>query len=294
MKIEEVIIIGAGPSGIAAAIQLKRYGIDPLIFEKERIGGLLVNANLVENYPGFPEGIKGPVLVNHLSEHLATVDGRVYVEKVTELDHDGTRFIVRTEKKTYQSCYTIVASGTIPSSPHISIPGNCEARVFHEVYPIMESSGKRIIIIGAGDAAFDYALNVSSKNKVTILSRSNRVKCLSLLYQRVRDSHNISYLENTRVERIASKDAGLHVTIRRDAGLSMLDADYLVFAIGREPSLQFLSERLQKRMATLQEEGLLYLIGDVRNGIYRQASIAVGDGIKAAMQIARILPEKPE
>jgi len=85
VNIKDVVIIGAGPAGISAAIQLKRYGIEPTLLEKEEIGGLLKNANLVENYPGFPNGVPGPELVKLFKKQLENAQIKVHFEKVLKL-----------------------------------------------------------------------------------------------------------------------------------------------------------------------------------------------------------------
>ena len=106
MKTENVAIIGAGPAGIAAGIQLKRYGIIPVIFEKDKPGGLLRNANLVENYPGFPDGISGLELANLFVMQLNKESLNIIIETVKSLDFNNESFIIETSKKAY--CFQIV------------------------------------------------------------------------------------------------------------------------------------------------------------------------------------------
>src|SRR5512135_1962256 len=109
MKAEEVIIIGAGPAGIATAIQLKRYGIHPLFFERSEVGGLLLNANLVENYPGFPEGIGGVELVKRFVGQAQSLNIEVAHENVLTLDYDRGLFQARVAQKTYVSRVAVIA-----------------------------------------------------------------------------------------------------------------------------------------------------------------------------------------
>src|SRR4030067_2642076 len=110
MDIEDVIIIGGGPAGIAAAIQLKRYGLAPLIFEREALGGLLRNANLVENYPGFPGGISGMKLVGLLEQQARAFGLRVTYAEVARLDLVAGLFQIETSPDHYAARLVVVAS----------------------------------------------------------------------------------------------------------------------------------------------------------------------------------------
>lgn len=288
MEIKDVVIIGAGPAGLAAATQLRRYGIEPVLLEKKEIGGLLRNANLVENYPGFPEGISGVELVKFFKKQIENAGIKVFFEEVLELDYKNETFFVSTNKRTMTFCYAIVASGTKPRRLSLlETSTDSEDHIFYEVLSLAQAANEKIAIIGAGDAAFDYALNLSKKNQVTILNRTNRTKCLPLLMDRAMRSEKISYLENIQVEKIKSDNDGMTLICSKAEGKYELHVDYLVVAIGREPCLDFLSENLQTNLERPKDLKLLYMIGDVNNDIYRQTAISVGDGIKAAMEIYR-------
>jgi len=284
----KIAIIGAGPAGIAAAIQLKRYGLTPMIFEGGDVGGLLKNARLVENYPGFPKGITGPGLVTKLKQHLKRTGFEVVNEKVTELDYSESRFRIYAGL-IFSAEIVIIASGTRPRMPDKPIINEqVRDRVFSEVDPIRNIADKRVIIIGAGDAAFDYALNLAGKNEVIILNRSSRIKALHILQEETAQSPNIKYFEDTSVRKInESGDGCVTVTSEREKRTIEMEADYVIFAVGREPALSFVTDNLKKQMLELQDDRKLYLIGDVKNGIYRQAAIAAGDGVRAAMEIYR-------
>jgi thioredoxin reductase len=288
----EVAIVGAGPAGIAAAVQLKRSGIEPFLLERERVGGLLLNANLVENYPGFPQGISGEELARLFAEQLKNVGVKVHFEEVLRLDYDGSAFIIETTKRKIAVKIAVLASGTRPKEfADCEIPEEAKERIFYEVYPLREVRGRRFAIVGAGDAAFDYALNLARGNDVHILNRSLQVQCLPLLWKRAMAAPRIDYHENTVITKIVGSKGGLLLELATAGERWTLEADYVIFAIGRVPRLDYLSEGLRERSARLQEEGSLYLIGDVRRGIYRQTAIAVGDGIEAAMRIYRRLKE---
>jgi len=286
MKREAVSIIGAGPAGIAAAIQLKRGGVAPLVVEKERVGGLLKNAHRVENYPGFPDGIAGIDLVSLLERQLAGHGIEVLFEEVINVELDGRAFCVATTQRRLISSIVVVASGTKPrKSSDVAIGSGAEERIFYEMYPLRDVVGKKIAIIGAGDAAFDYALNMGRHNDILILGRSEKSRCLPLLRERAEQSPRITILNETIVRRIAIGREGLQIECVSRERQTCHHVDFLVFAIGREPKLDFLSETVRKQRRGLEESGLLYQIGDVHNGLFRQTAIAVGDGIKAAMRI---------
>ncbi len=287
MDIENVIIIGGGPAGIAAAIQLKRYGLDPLIFEREAIGGLLRNANLVENYPGFPGGVSGIKLVGLLEQQARDFALRLTYAEVVRLGRSAAAFQVETNQGVYFSHFVVVASGTRPRPlPDPDIPGRVRSQVYYEVYPLLDQTDQEIVILGAGDAAFDYALNLAHKNRVTILNRGEAIKCLPLLWERVQQDRKISYFNNITISQImADRHDELRLECSHPAGPRSFYANYLVVAYGREPQLDFLSAQVVETSQELESKGLLYYIGDVKNGPFRQTAIAVGDGILAAMQI---------
>jgi len=254
-----VAIIGSGPAGIACAIQLRRHGITPVIFEKNEIGGLLRNANFVENYPGYADGITGKELITKFNNHLKKLNISPIFEEVIKVNFTNEIFNIKTDNSTYTSKYLVIASGTVPKK--LNIEAN---NVFYEICELYKHNltHKKIVIIGSGDAAFDYALNIAENTdarEVVILNRSIKTKCLPLLKQRALENKKINYLENTELN-------------------ENMEYDYILGAIGREPNDKIL------RFAQNDVKNLFY-IGDVKNGHFRQTTIAVGDGIKAAMEI---------
>ncbi|MDO9549292.1 MAG: NAD(P)/FAD-dependent oxidoreductase [Candidatus Marinimicrobia bacterium] len=285
----EVIIIGAGPAGISAALQLKRYDIPALLVEKDRIGGLLLNARLVENYPGFPDGIGGPQLVDLFKRQLEKHSISVMKAEITVLECKNDFFIVPFGNQRFSARYLVIATGTKPRKPdeEIHIPPELHARIYSEVYRLIGLKNKRILIIGAGDAAFDYALNLAAQNRVTICNRGIVIKALPLLVRQADANGNIDYRENTSISELFSAASGaVGIRCYRNGKIETLKADYLIWAIGREPQLDFLPESLAIINDHAGVKRNMYFIGDVRNSAFRQTAIAVGDGIKAAMVIA--------
>jgi thioredoxin reductase len=293
VKLEEVIIIGAGPAGLATALQLKRYGINPLIFERDQIGGLLHNANLVENYPGFPGGISGPNLVRIFKDHVRVNSLRIKPENVEGLSHHDGVFQVVTSDRSFQSRIVVIATGTKPRIfTDFEIPDDTRELIFYEIYPLLNLKEQRIAIVGAGDAAFDYALNLGKRNDALVLNRGEEISCLPLLWERAKDIPSITYLPNISISRLESNPGhGMLLECSTPGGPKSIQVDILIGAIGRDAQLDFISGQFSKKAIQLVSHGDLYYIGDVANGLYRQTAIAVGDGILAAMKIYRRLEE---
>ena len=293
MKLIEIAIIGAGPAGIAAAIQCHRQGIDFILFEQALVGGLLNNAHLVENYPGFPAGIAGRFLIDKFSRQLSNLAVPVINEQVTQIDFRNNAFSIMTDSETRQAQYLILATGTKPVTTELSILQSLNGRVLYEIIEIIKVTGQQIVIIGAGDAAFDYALNLGQRNHVIILNRSDQIKCLSLLEKRANANDNIKYLENISVIGAEKTPAGqIKIACIQSGDNISIYADYLVFAIGRDPNDACLSPKLRSCQKQMIEKGRLYLAGDIANGRYRQTAIAVADGIRAALQINILLSSR--
>jgi thioredoxin reductase (NADPH) len=288
MKINDVAIIGAGPAGIACAIQLSRYGIVPLLFERDIPGGLLKNASLIENYPGFPGGVNGIKLIEKMTRQLDMAKVPLIRENASLVSYSEDLFRITTDQNNYISQKLVIATGTVPVKwTEFVIPGTIRPKIFYEVYPLKDLKDKVIAIIGAGDAAFDYAIQLVDYNKVMILNRSETVKCLPLLWQRAMADPRISYHDNHVLRQVLEEPSAscLKLLFQTENEMESLLADYIIFATGRRPELSFTDPFIHQHFDELQQDGKLYLIGDVKNGLFRQASIAAGDGIRAAMDI---------
>ena len=286
-----VVVIGAGPAGLSAAMQLIRLGISSLVLERNQIGGLLNNAYWVENYPGFVEGISGPDLVTLFQRQAERLGITVSKEEVLSVDYEDKLFRIGTNKRELQAEILVAATGTKPRKlPQDLFFGNFEGKVYTDVYPLLGEKGSTILITGAGDAALDYALNLAKHNQVVILNRGSQIKGLSLLWDRVQKNSSIEYFPEMGITKVIREDDGrISIMAGTGATKNQFECDYLVTAIGREPELGFAAGKFIKQMDQLQEEKKLFLIGDLHNGSFRQTALAVGDGIRSGMEIGQIL-----
>lgn len=281
MKVD-VAIIGAGPAGAVAAIQLKRAGKKVALFERDKIGGLLHSASLIENYAGFPDGISGIELAGKISKQLNRLEVETYGEEVIGVSFSAGSFQIKTDSQRLEVKYLIAASGTKPKKIPIKLPSSCEKLVHSEITNLLQLKDKKTAIVGGGDAAFDYGLNLAEYNKVTLLIRS-KPSCLPLLYNRARKNNSIDIIYGVDLVGIEERNNTLDLRLKKDNESQKFNADHLLFAIGREPNIDFLKSLTD--IDKLTKEKRLFLAGDVKNGLFRQISIAVGDGVRTAMEI---------
>ncbi|MFP4528908.1 MAG: NAD(P)/FAD-dependent oxidoreductase [Candidatus Kapaibacterium sp.] len=277
-----IAIIGAGPAGIAAAIQLQRAGADYAAFEGASIGGLIRNANLIENYPGFPAGTSGRRFAQLLENHADNLGLNIIYKEIKKVKFQKNEFELVTDKNSCFSDYLIVASGTQPIKDHgITIDPDCTGRVFYEVADLPEIGDCDVCIIGSGDAAYDYALGLAKNNSVKILMRSERPKCLPLLYKRALRTESISVLNRITARSTTTRGEKILLNCSKGSNFVGFDCDYLLIAIGRRPRMDF----LEIDTIELNNNKRFILAGDVHRGKYRQTAIAAGDGLRAAMEI---------
>ncbi len=294
-----VAIIGAGPAGIAAGIFLKRAGLSPLLLEKAVAGGLLRSANLVENYPGFPEGISGRNLVRRFASQMRRMGIEITRAEVNRASMSKGAFAIQTDSTTYRAESLIIATGTRPRDVKLrgarALGGT---RFFTELtdVPVSLRKGKRAVVLGGGDAAFDYAIDLrESGDEVTILSRSEP-RCLPLLRERARKAGARLRIgcEVTSASPIP-KDGGVVCEIV-GGPTEKVSADFILMACGRTPNIEFLDPSLRRIVAKGHPPRTsipgLFLAGDVARGDHRQTGIAVGDGVRAAMMVQEFLMSK--
>lgn len=271
---ETVVVVGAGPAGVAAAVQCIRQGLDVLVVERERVGGLIYYARKVENFPGFV-GLRGHEVCRRLEGMLRDAGVRVIRDEVSCVIPSEGGFTVCLSSGEIGACAVILATGARPRS--LGIPG--------EVHypPWVDYSGKRVAVIGGGDVAFDYALRISELGgEVTLLHRSDP-RAIPPLRREAREA-GIRMVRG-EVERWATRHEGLLLY----AGGVEIPCDLPVVAIGREPHLPEIRGTLgviSSENGKTQIPGL-YVVGEASDLRYRQMGIAVGMGLAAAMDCAR-------
>lgn len=277
------LIVGAGPAGLCAAIQTTRQGLDIIIIERNMPGGQARAANLIENYPGFPDGISGAELMDRLTDQASKHGVTIQRAEVSSIDHDDSGFVVRVGGNEIAARTVIVATGLTPKRLNISGEDEFEGKgIYHYIDPsIIDHDGLEVTIIGSGDAAFDQALNFSRRaSKVTIVMRGDRPACAPLLADRA-SSAGIGIIPNCSVAEFR-KDGGSIVTdILIDQEPNELRSEIISVCIGKENGRNILS-------CGPDEPGLFH-IGDCCRGQHRHIAIATGDGIAAAMKIADYL-----
>lgn len=288
-----VAIIGAGPAGIAAALQLKRFRVTVDLYDKVVSTSLLKNARLVENYLGFQPPRSGKELLqnfyiqknsNKINELRGEIDRLTYEE-------DRGVFALQSGEHSFSADIVVVASGTLPRLHEAVIEGamleDLQDKICYEVLPLQEGCKKKVAIVGAGDAAFDYALSLLDKdNDVTLFNKSTEIKALGLLVDKAKAAAKFCYYDKSVLIKISpghSNNLLLHFD--SNTGQNSDEFDYLLLAIGRYPNKSFYSADLLRREEELMQKKLLYTIGDVSNSHYRQVALATADGIRVAMMI---------
>jgi thioredoxin reductase len=280
-----VAIIGAGPAGTTAAIQLKRSGIPFQLLEKSAVGGLLQEADRVENFPGIARGIAGRALAARLQRQLDAAGINVQTAQVLRLARRGGAFALRARNREWTAAQVILACGTRPLAcgPPLDRPW-LRGRVFDSILPLQGCVRQTIAIIGGGDAACDYALNLARKNRVHIVMRSRTPRALPLLVERCRRHARITIHENSPLTGVRPAPEGDGVILQtRGEEIACLR---VLTAVGRVPALDFLDAELRAVLPRFIASRTIRVIGDAGNGRFRQAAIAAADGMRAAMEMA--------
>lgn len=286
-KVRDAAVIGAGPAGISASIYLKRAGIDVELIEHGEIGGLLRSANLVENYPGFPDGISGTKLVSLFKEQLESVGIRPVRMQVESMEATKNCFKIETDGGPLYAKNVLVATGTRPRELRLEgAEGPAGKRICYDVNALPRKG--RVLIIGGGDAAFDYALNLDAQGREVIIITRSKPQCLRLLLERAK-KERIAVAVGCTPLSVKMGQGRIELTCRSGERTRTFEGDLILVAVGRVPNTEVLDGlperfRVKGRGPETNVRGL-YMIGDVLGGSYRQTGIAVGSGVLAAMMI---------
>ena len=286
-KVRGAAVIGAGPAGISASIYLKRAGIDIVLLEHGEIGGLLRSANLVENYPGFPEGISGLKLVSLFTEQLGSLGIRPVKALVESMEATEGGFKIETDGGPVYAKNVLVGTGTRPKELRLDgSQGPAGKRICYDVNALNRKG--RVLIVGGGDAAFDYALNLNAKGREVIIITRSKPSCLRLLLERAK-KEKIAVAVGCTPLIVRTKQGRIELGCRSGERTRIFEGDLVLVAVGRVPNTEVLYGlpkrfKVNGRGPETNIRGL-YMIGDVLGGSYRQTGIAVGSGVLAAMMI---------
>ncbi|MDF2550211.1 MAG: trxB [Chlamydiales bacterium] len=310
MEKVKVVIIGSGPAGYTAAIYAARANLEPVLFEgffSGVAGGQLMTTTEVENFPGFPEGITGPQLMDQFRRQALRFGTKIFTEDVAEVDLSKGPFLVKSAQRSFLSDSIIVATGA--TAKRLPIPGAGDGEFWQRgvtacavcdgAMPIFR--GKDLYVIGGGDTACEEALFLTKyASHVYLVHRRDRLRASKIMADRLLENSKVTVLWNqevvavegsSSVEQLSLQDVVTREIVKRPAG-------GLFFAIGHEPNVKFLNGQVallengyvQVHPGTCKTsvEGV-FAAGDVQDYTYRQAITAAGSGCMAALELERWL-----
>lgn len=302
-----VVILGSGPAGLTAAIYAARADLKPLVIEGIQPGGQLTITTEVENFPGFPEGIMGPVLMDQLRAQAEKFGTEFITDECSEVNFAARPFTLKVGKKTVSADSLIIATGAtarllgLPSESAlmghgVSACATCDGWFFR---------GKEIVVIGGGDSACEEA-NYLTKfaSKVTLIHRRDELRASKVMRHRLESNPKIEYLWNTVIlDYLGTPEDGLH-GIRVKNLVDGIESDFpckgAFVAIGHQPNTSLFVGKIE-----LDEDGYVvttpgstktnvpgvFAAGDVQDRVYKQAITAAGSGCAAALEAEHFLVE---
>jgi thioredoxin reductase (NADPH) len=302
--VRDVIIIGSGPAGYTAAIYAARAKLSPLVFEGSvTAGGALMNTTDVENFPGFPDGILGPDLMDGLRKQAERFGAELVTDDVVEVDLAATPKVVKTHTDVFYAKAVIIATGSkyrelgVPGEKELSGHGvswcaTCDGFFFRE---------KDIAVVGGGDSALEEATFLTRFGKsVTVIHRRNELRASKIMQERAKANPKIKFLWDSEVVEAVGdqKLTDLRIKNIKTGEEQLLPVGGLFVAIGHDPRSELFAGQLET-----DEEGYLlvegrstktaidgvFACGDVVDHIYRQAVTAAGTGCSAAIDAERWL-----
>lgn len=304
-KIHPLIIIGAGPAGLTAAIYAARANVTPVIIEGPKPGGQLMGTTAVENWPG-SDSILGPNLMMNMINHAKKFETEILSGSVTAVDLSQRPFKLTVDgKQEFQTHSIIIASGATPNK--LGCPGEeqywgkgvstcavCDGAFYKD---------QSVIVVGGGDSSMESASFLQRNNKVTIVHIGYKLTASHAMQQRVLNQPNITILYNSTVTEIlgnGTKITGAVVTNQKTNEKKNMNADGLFLAIGLKPNTPIFANQLELTphghvqvhdLVKTSVEGV-FAAGDVCDPKYRQAIVSAGFGCIAALEAERYLSEK--
>ncbi|HEX9162248.1 MAG TPA: thioredoxin-disulfide reductase [Thermoanaerobaculia bacterium] len=301
-----VIVIGSGPAGCTAALYLARANLIPLVLEGIQPGGQLTITTDVENYPGFPEGILGPKLMDLMRQQAERFGAVFRMEQVESVKLTNHPFEIVTDSRTYEAEAVIIATGA--SAMQIGLPSEKQLQGFGVSY-CATCDGfffkqKEIVVVGGGDSAMEEATFLTKfASKVTIVHRREELRASKIMQDRARANPKIEFIFNSTVDEvIGTKEGGvtaLKLRNLRTSAITDIKAQGLFVAIGHTPNTGFLKGQIAMdergyitqphRHSTVTNIQGVFACGDSVDHIYRQAVTAAGSGCAAALDCERWL-----
>ena len=302
---EKVLIIGSGPAGLTAAIYAARADLAPLMIEGMERGGQLMITTDVENYPGFPDGIMGPELMDNMRKQAERFGTRIISSDVTRVDLSDRPFKVWVGEDLYEAQTLIISTGA--SAQWLDIPGETRLRGYG-VSACATCDGfffrdKDLAVVGGGDTAMEEAIFLTKfAAKVTIIHRRDEFRASKIMAQRALAHPKIEVIWDTAVQEVLGDDlvTGLRLRNVKTGGETELAVDGVFLAIGHRPNTNIFQEQLsldevgyvitEGETTGTSVEGV-FAAGDVADPVYRQAVTAAGMGCQAAIDAAHLLLE---
>ena len=304
---EKVIIIGSGPAGLTAAIYAARADLSPLMIEGFARGGQLMITTDVENYPGFPDGIMGPELMEQFHKQAERFGTRMISADVTRVDFGEQPFKVWVGEDEYEGETVIISTGA--SARWLDIPGEAKLRGYG-VSACATCDGfffrdKEVVVVGGGDSAMEEALFLTKfASNVTVVHRRDEFRASKIMAHRVAEHDKIEIVWNTTVDEVLGYAAVTGVKLRSVDTDEVADfaTDGVFMAIGHDPNTEIFKGHLDLDDAgyilttanTRTSVDGVFAGGDVVDTVYRQAVTAAGLGCQAAIDTERWLEEQPK